>query len=58
MEHLERFSSEKETVTRFLIGLIGSLQRSGLITARMCVTCKFFRQDIHPGEPRRITVVS
>ena len=53
MVHLERFSSEeKETVTRFLIGLIGSLQRSGLITvARMCVTCKFFRQDVHPGEP-------
>jgi DNA-binding MarR family transcriptional regulator len=53
IEHLERFSSEeKETVIRFLIGLIGSLQRSGLITvARMCVTCKFFRQDVHPGEP-------
>jgi len=52
-EHLERFSpEERETVMRFLIGLIGSLQRSGLITvARMCVTCTFFRQDIHPGEP-------
>jgi DNA-binding MarR family transcriptional regulator len=52
-EHLEHFSpEEREAVMRFLIGLIGSLQRSGLITvARMCVTCKFFRQDIHPGEP-------
>jgi len=52
-EHLERFSpEEREAVMRFLIGLIGSLQRSGLITvARMCVTCNFFRQDIHPGEP-------
>jgi DNA-binding MarR family transcriptional regulator len=51
-EHLERFSpEEREAVMRFLIELIGSLQRSGLITvARMCVTCKFFRQDIHPGE--------
>jgi DNA-binding MarR family transcriptional regulator len=52
-EHLGRFSpDEREAVMRFLIELIGSLQTSGLITvARMCVTCKFFRQDIHPGEP-------
>jgi DNA-binding MarR family transcriptional regulator len=52
-EHLERFSpGEREAVMRFLIELIGSLQRSGLITvARMCLTCSFFRQDIHPGEP-------
>jgi DNA-binding MarR family transcriptional regulator len=51
-EHLKRFlPEEREAVMRFLIGLIGSLQRSGLITvARMCVTCSFFRQDIHPGE--------
>jgi DNA-binding MarR family transcriptional regulator len=52
-EHLERFSpEEREAVLHFLIGLIGSLQRSGLITvARVCVPCTFFRQDIHPGEP-------
>jgi DNA-binding MarR family transcriptional regulator len=52
-EHLERFSpEEREAVMRFLVGLIGSLQRSGLITvARMCVTCRFFLQDIHPDEP-------
>jgi DNA-binding MarR family transcriptional regulator len=51
-EHLGRFSpEEREAVLNFLIGLVGSLQRSGLITvARMCVTCRFFRQDIHPGE--------
>jgi hypothetical protein len=37
---------------RFLIGLIESLQRSGLMTgARMCVTCRFIREDIYPGEP-------
>ena len=52
-EHLRPFSpDDREAVMPFLIGLIGSLQRSGLITvARMCVTCRFFRQDIHPGEP-------
>jgi DNA-binding MarR family transcriptional regulator len=52
-EHLGRFSpEEREAVMSFLIGLVGSLQKSGLITvARMCVTCRFFRQDIHPGEP-------
>jgi DNA-binding MarR family transcriptional regulator len=52
-EHLQLFSpDDREAVMRFLIGLIGSLQRSGLITvARMCVTCRFFQQDFHPGEP-------
>ena len=52
-EHLQPFSpDDREAVLRFLIGLIGSLQRSGLITvARMCVTCRFFQQDIHPGGP-------
>ncbi|HEX2728622.1 MAG TPA: MarR family winged helix-turn-helix transcriptional regulator [Rubrobacteraceae bacterium] len=50
-EHLERFPpGEREVVMRFLIGLIGSLQESGIITvARMCVTCRFFRRDAHPG---------
>lgn len=52
-EHLQPFSPDvREAVMHFLMGLIGSLQRSGLITvARMCVTCSFFQQDIHPGEP-------
>jgi len=51
-EHLKGFSSEeKEVVMRFLMALIGSLQKSGLITvARMCMTCRFFRPDTHPGE--------
>jgi DNA-binding MarR family transcriptional regulator len=51
-EHLQPFSPEdREAVMHFLIGFIGSLQRSGLITvARMCVTCRFFQQDIHPGD--------
>lgn len=50
-EHLERFTQEeREAAMCFLMDLAGSLQRSGLITvARMCVTCRFFRQDIHPG---------
>jgi DNA-binding MarR family transcriptional regulator len=49
-EHLEGCSSEeKEAVMRFLMGLIGSLQKFGLITvARMCVSCRFFRPDAHP----------
>jgi DNA-binding MarR family transcriptional regulator len=51
-EHLiNRSPGEKEVVMRFLMDLIGSLQRSGLISvARMCVTCRFFRPDAHPGE--------
>jgi hypothetical protein len=51
-EHLEgRSPEDKEAVMRFLMGLIGTLQKSGLITvARMCVTCRFFRTDAHPGK--------
>jgi DNA-binding MarR family transcriptional regulator len=51
-EHLKAYSpEEKEAVMRFLMGLIGSLQKSGLISvARMCMTCRFFRPDAHPGE--------
>lgn len=50
-EHMRGFpAEEKEAVIRFLMGLITSLQRSGVISvARMCVTCKFFRPDVHPG---------
>lgn len=53
-EHLGRFvPEERELVMRFLIELIGSLQRSGVITvARMCVTCRFFRRDSHPGDAK------
>jgi DNA-binding MarR family transcriptional regulator len=51
-EHLARFSTEeREAVMGFLMELAGSLQRSGLITvARICVTCRFFRRDVRPGE--------
>ncbi len=50
-EHLRHSSPEEsEVVMRFLMRLIGSLQRSGVITvARMCITCRFFQPDIHPG---------
>lgn len=42
---------EKEVVMRFLMGLIASLQGAGVVTvARMCVSCRFFRPDAHPGE--------
>jgi DNA-binding MarR family transcriptional regulator len=49
-EHLRHFSPEEsEVVMRLLMRLIGSLQRSGVITvARMCVTCRFFQRDAHP----------
>ena len=51
-EHLiDRSPGEKEVVMRFLMDLIGSLQRSGQISvARMCVTCRFFRPESHPNE--------
>jgi DNA-binding MarR family transcriptional regulator len=50
-EHLDLCpSEEKEVVMRFLMSLIGGLQRSGVITvARMCVTCRFLQRDAHPG---------
>lgn len=50
-EHLEPCSpEEKEVVLRFLMRLIGSMQKSGLISvARMCVTCRFFQPDAHAG---------
>jgi DNA-binding MarR family transcriptional regulator len=51
-EHLkDRSAEEKEAVMRFLMDLIGALQKSGLITvARMCTTCRFFRPDAHRSE--------
>jgi DNA-binding MarR family transcriptional regulator len=50
-EHLNSSSpEEKEIVMRFLMRLITSLQKSGVITvSRMCITCRFFRRDEHPG---------
>lgn len=44
-------SEEKEVVMQFLMGLIASLQRAGVVTvARMCVSCRFYRPDAHPGK--------
>jgi DNA-binding MarR family transcriptional regulator len=41
---------DKEVVLRFLMRLIGSLQRAGIVTvARMCVTCRFFQPDVYPA---------
>jgi DNA-binding MarR family transcriptional regulator len=43
-------SEEKEVVMHFLMRLIGTLQKSGVITvARMCVTCRFFQREAHPS---------
>ena len=49
-EQLESFAiGEKEEVMRFLMRLISALQGAGVITvARMCVSCRFFRPDVHP----------
>ena len=51
-EHLDSSSEEeKKVVLRFLMDLIASLQRTGVITvARMCVACRFFRPNAHPEE--------
>jgi DNA-binding MarR family transcriptional regulator len=41
---------DKHATLRLLLDLIAGLQRSGAITvARMCITCRFFRRDGHPG---------
>jgi DNA-binding MarR family transcriptional regulator len=41
---------ERAIVLRYLIDLIETLQRAGIITvARMCSTCRFFRRDHVPG---------
>jgi hypothetical protein len=60
-EHLERFSPEdKEVVVRLLMRLIGSFQRTGIITVtRMCVTCRFFRRNAHPagGSPHHCALL-
>jgi DNA-binding MarR family transcriptional regulator len=45
--------ADKQATLRLLLDLVAGLQRSGAITvARMCVTCRFFRRDAHPGSPR------
>ena len=51
-ESLALFPADKKVlVMRFLMQLIASLQRAGVVTiARMCITCVFFRPDAHPGQ--------
>jgi DNA-binding MarR family transcriptional regulator len=45
--------ADKDAMLRLLLDLIAGLQRTGAITvARMCVTCRFFRRDAHPGTIR------
>ncbi len=40
---------ERTAALRFLMGLIASLQRAGIVrVARMCITCRFFQR--RPGE--------
>jgi DNA-binding MarR family transcriptional regulator len=41
---------EKVRVMQLLMHLIARLQRVGIIAvARMCLSCRFFRRDAHPG---------
>ncbi len=48
-KQLERFApEEKEQALKFLLKLIESLYRAGIITvARICLTCRFFRPNAH-----------
>jgi DNA-binding MarR family transcriptional regulator len=48
-EQLANFSlEEKEHALKFLLKLIESLYRAGIITvARICLTCRFFRPNVH-----------
>jgi DNA-binding MarR family transcriptional regulator len=50
-EQLQNFSlEEKEHTLKFLLKLIESLYRAGVITvARICLTCRFFRPYAHPN---------
>lgn len=49
--HLRGFApEEKKAFMGHLMRLIASMQRGGIVTvARMCVTCRHFRRDEHPG---------
>lgn len=50
-EQLASFSAdEQEVVLKFLMQLIESLQKVGVIAvARMCITCRFFQPHAYPG---------
>lgn len=42
---------DKERALGFLMGVLAELHREGLVSvARMCVTCRFFREDQGPEE--------
>lgn len=44
---------DKASMLTQLHELVASLQRSGVITvARMCMTCRHFRRESHPGQHR------
>jgi DNA-binding MarR family transcriptional regulator len=46
-------AADKEQTLGLVMDLIAKQQRAGVITiARMCVTCRFFRRDVHPGARR------
>ncbi len=50
LTHLDAFSAqERENAFQFILQLIASLQRAGVIsTSRQCTTCRFFRPDGKP----------
>lgn len=44
---------ERATTLGVLLAWIGALQREGVVgVARMCLTCRFFARDAHPGAPQ------
>lgn len=46
--------SEQASLLRGLIGMVRTLQEQGAVpTARMCVECRFFRANRHPGADKR-----
>jgi DNA-binding MarR family transcriptional regulator len=46
-------ADEKQAELRLMLDLIAALQRAGVVTvARMCVTCRFFRRDVHADVAR------
>ncbi|MEP0823201.1 MAG: winged helix-turn-helix transcriptional regulator [Ignavibacterium sp.] len=47
-------NSDKTLMLRSLVDIIAALQRNGLISVvQMCVTCKYFRPNAHPGTTKR-----
>ncbi len=45
--------SERATLLRGLVGMVRSMQERGMVpTARMCVECRYFRPNEHPGQAK------